>query len=178
MLDGFIVLNSIPINTKTPTFVNGSSSNDSLVHDVKWYVRLGHIGQDRLKRLAKASLLGPIEKIDLSICEHCLAKKATRLSFGKVKRVTLPLQLIHFDICGPMNVRARHGAHYFITFIDDFTRYDHVYLIFHKSKALECFKRYSRLVENQLNVNIKTLRTDRGREYLYDLFKNYYMIRV
>ena len=35
MLDGFIVLDSIPINTNTSTFVTGSSSNDSLVHDVK-----------------------------------------------------------------------------------------------------------------------------------------------
>ena len=31
MLDGFIVLDYIPINTNTPTFVTGSSSNDSLV---------------------------------------------------------------------------------------------------------------------------------------------------
>ena len=59
-----------------------------------------------------------------------------------------------------MNIRARHGAHYFITLIDDFTRYGHVYLISHKFEALECFKRYSRLVENQLNMNIKALRTD------------------
>ena len=64
-------------------------------------------------------------------------------------------------------------SHYFITFIDDFTRYNHVYLISHKSKALECFKRYSRLVKNQLSVNIKSLRTNRGCEYLVDLFKNY-----
>ena len=110
----------------------------------------------------------------MPICEHCLAGKATRLPFGKAKKATLPLQLIHSDICGPMNVRARHGAHYFNTFIDDFTGYGHVYLISHKSKALECFKRYNRLVENQLNVNIKALWTDQGREYLYDLFKIYY----
>ena len=44
MLDGFIVLDYIPINTNTSTFVIGSSSNDSLVHDVKWHARLGHIG--------------------------------------------------------------------------------------------------------------------------------------
>ena len=45
MVDGFIVLDSILINTNTSTFVAGSSSNDSLVRDVKWHVRLGHIGQ-------------------------------------------------------------------------------------------------------------------------------------
>ena len=50
-----------------------------------------------------------------------MAGKATRLPFGKAKRACFPLELIHSDICGPMNVRARHGAQYFITFIDDFT---------------------------------------------------------
>ncbi len=70
-----------------------------------------------------------------------------------------------------MNVRARHGDSYFITFIDDFTRYSHVYLISHKSKALDCFRRYVSLVENQLDKSIKALRTDRGHEYLSKQFK-------
>ena len=137
MLDGFIVLDYIPINTNTSTFVTGSSINDSLVHDVKWHARLGHIGQDRLKRLAKDGLLGSIEKIFLPICEHRLVGKATRLPFGKDKRAILPLQLFNSNICGLMNVRAQHCAHYFITFIDDFTICGHVYLISHKSKELE-----------------------------------------
>ena len=79
--------------------------------------------------------------------------------------------LIHSDICGPMNVRARHGAWYFITFIDDYSRYGYVYLISHKSEALECFRKYLSLVENQLNSKVKALRTDRGREYLSEQFK-------
>ena len=72
-----------------------------------------------------------------------------------------------------MNVRARHDAHYFIIFIANFTKHGHVYLISHKSEALECFKSYSKLVENKLNVNFKALRTKQGCEYLFDLFKNY-----
>ena len=87
------------------------------MNDVKWHVRLGHIGQNCLKRLAKAGLLGFIDKIDLPICEQCLAGKATRLPFGKAKRACFPLEFIHSNICGPMNARARHGAQYFITFI-------------------------------------------------------------
>ena len=61
---------------------------------------------------------------------------------------------------------------YFITFIDDFTRYGHVYLIFHKSEVLDCFRRYIDLVENQLDQKIKTLKIDRGREYLSEQFKD------
>ena len=67
--DGFIVLDIIPINKTTYVFVTGNSSSSSSMNDVKWHARLGHISQDRLKRLAKAGLLGSIYKIDLSVCE-------------------------------------------------------------------------------------------------------------
>ena len=72
-----------------------------------------------------------------------------------------------------MNVRARHGANYFITFIDDFTRFGYVYLISHKSEALDCFTQFTRLVENQLSTKIKALRFDHGREYLFEQFKGF-----
>jgi len=35
-----------------------------------------------------------------------------------------------------MNMRARHEDTYFITYIDDYTRYRHIYLISHKFEAL------------------------------------------
>ena len=92
----------------------------------------------------------------MSTCEYCLIGKTTRKPFGKGTRAKIPLQLIHSDICGPMSVRARHGTLYFITFIDDFTHYSHVYLISHKLKVLDCFRRYINLVENQLDKKIKT----------------------
>ena len=88
-------------------------------------------------------------------CENCLVEKITRKPFGKAKRAKFPLQLIHSDICGPMNVRTRIGASYFITFIDDFMRFGYVYLISHKSNALDYFKRYMNEVENQLDKGIK-----------------------
>ena len=118
-------------------------------------------------------ILGSLVKVKLPICEHCLAEKATRLPFSKVKRATNKLQLIHSDIYGPMNVRERHGANYFITFINDFTHFGHVYLISHKSEALDCFTQFTRLVKNQLSTKIKALRSDKGRGYLSEQFKGF-----
>uniref|UniRef100_A0A2N9F7V6 Integrase catalytic domain-containing protein n=1 Tax=Fagus sylvatica TaxID=28930 RepID=A0A2N9F7V6_FAGSY len=137
-----------------------------------WHARLGHIGKDRMTRLAREGLLGPLAKVDLPICEPCLAGKACRKPFGKAVRATQPLELIHSDICGPMNVKARHGASYFLTFIDDYTRYGYVQLIAHRYEALDCFKRFVAEVENQHEKSLKALRTDRGREYLSDQFKD------
>ena len=124
-----------------------------------------------MTRLARESLMDNLAKVTLFACEHCLVGKSKRKPFGKATRASFPLQLIHSDICGPMNVRARHGDFYFITFIDDYTHYGHVCLISQKFEALDCYRRYMRLVENQLEKSIKALRTDRGREYLSEQFK-------
>ena len=42
--DGFILLYTIPINKSTYVFVIGNSSGISVVNDIKWHARLGHIG--------------------------------------------------------------------------------------------------------------------------------------
>ncbi|KAL0342871.1 UNVERIFIED_CONTAM: Copia protein [Sesamum angustifolium] len=89
----------------------------------------------------------------------------------KAKRATRPLELVHSDIYGSMNVRARHGAFYFLTFIDDYSHYGLVYLLSHRSEALECFNRFLAEVENQREMNLKVLRTDSGQEYLSEQFK-------
>ena len=100
-----------------------------------------------------------------------LAGKSTRKPFGNVTRSSIPLQLVHSNIYGPTNVKARHGATYFITSIDNFMRYSHVYLIFHKLEAFECFRRFMNFVENQTKRTIKTLRIDQDHEYLSEQFK-------
>jgi len=72
-----------------------------------------------------------------------------------------------------MNVKVRHGAFYFLTFIDDYSRYGYVYLLPHRYEALDVFKRFVAVVETQLDRRVKTLRTDRGREYLSHMFKEF-----
>ena len=55
--------------------------------------------------------------------------------------------LIHSDICGPMNISARGGYSYFITFTDDLSRYGYIYLMKHKSESFKIFKRFRNEVE-------------------------------
>src|SRR4051812_2320812 len=73
-------------------------NNDVASESTKWHNRLGHIGQDRLSRLVKSGLTGSLTTVTLSTCESCLAGKATNKSFGKAKRASEPLDLIHSDI--------------------------------------------------------------------------------
>jgi hypothetical protein len=57
------------------------------------------------------------------------------------------------------------GVDSFITFTDDFSRYDYIYPIKERSKALEKFKIFKVEVENHHNIKIKLVRSDRGGEY-------------
>jgi transposase InsO family protein len=62
---------------------------------------------------------------------------------------------------------------YFMTLIDDASRYCYVYLLKTKNEALNCFKTYKGEVKNQLEKKIKRFRSDRGGEYFsneFDLF--------
>ena len=59
-----------------------------------------------------------------------------------------------------MNVKARGGYKYFISFIDDYLRYGHIYLIQNMSDSFEKFKEYKAEVENELGKTIKILRSD------------------
>ena len=73
--------------------------------------------------------------------------------------------MIHTDICGPFPTASWNGQQYFISFIDDYSRYGYLYLIHEKSESLDMFKVFKTEVENQLNKRIKNVRSDRGGEY-------------
>ena len=83
-----------------------------------------------------------------------------------MERASDLLEIIHTDVCGPMSVSARGGYHYFLTFIDDLSRYGYIYLVKHKYETFEKFKEFQKEVENHCNKKIKFLRSDHGGEYL------------
>ena len=139
-----------------------------------WHLRLGHINLDRIKRLVRDGPLQSLQVGSLPTCESCLEGKMTKRPFSaKGNRATQCLELVHTDVCGPMNIQARGGYEYFVTFTDDFSRFGYVYLMRRKSETFEKFKEYRAMVERQTEKLIKTLRSDRGGEYLLGEFDDF-----
>ena len=52
-----------------------------------------------------------------------------------MERATDLLEIIYTDVCGPMSIDAHGGYRYFLTFIDDLSRYGYIYLMKHKSET-------------------------------------------
>jgi Integrase core domain len=72
---------------------------------------------------------------------------------------------VHTDVYGPIGTSIREEYSYFIIFTDDFSRYDYMFLMRHKSESMERFMEFQNEVENQLGKK-KALRLDHGGEYL------------
>ena len=109
------------------------------------------------------------------ICEPCLAGKQHRIPVPKVALhcSSHPLQLVHSDVHGPLPVQSRHHARYWITFIDDYSRYWVVYPLKQKNGAFSAFKSFVALAENQLNCKVKVIRDDKGGEYVSTEWKDF-----
>jgi hypothetical protein len=108
-------------------------------------------------------------------CECCKLMKTTRIKFDKGPRLKADglLDLVHTDICGPIQEQALGGVSYVVTFIDDASRKSDVYTVRNKSEVMDVFKDYKARVENETGRVIKILRSDNGGEYSGNAFEEY-----
>ena len=90
---------------------------------------------------------------------------------GVSDRATEFSELIQSDVCGPMPESSFGGSRYYVTFINDFTRYTCVYFSRNKSEVLEKFKNFYNKSLNGSGKTIKVIRTDNGGEYCSKEFK-------
>lgn len=72
--------------------------------------------------------------------------------------------MIHCDIWGLQRIKSNSGASYFLTIVDDFTRYTWLHLISFKYETQRILQSFISWVETQFNCRIKTIRTDNGTE--------------
>ena len=93
-----------------------------------------------MKKLHTDGILESLDYESLDACEPCLMGKMTKTLFSRtMERATDLLEIIHTNVCGPMNIEARSRYHYFLTFTDDLSRYGYIYLMKQKSETFEKF---------------------------------------
>ncbi|KAH9782721.1 Integrase catalytic domain-containing protein [Citrus sinensis] len=74
-------------------------------------------------------------------------------------------QTLKSDVWGPTKTASIGGSHYFVTFVDDFSKCVWVYTMRAKDEVLEIFLKWKKLVETQTGKKIKVLRSDNEGEY-------------
>ncbi|KAK2992531.1 hypothetical protein RJ640_002425 [Escallonia rubra] len=159
-------------------YTSGVAMKASIVEDSwLWHRRFGHINFKNLKLLHKENMVQGLPTIEEKheVCEGCAFGKHHRQSFqkGVAWRAKEKLELVHTDVCGPMQTLSNTENMYFILFIDDYTRMTWVYFIRQKSEVFGVFRKFKCLVEKQSGCLIKVLRSDRGNEYTSNEFHKF-----
>jgi hypothetical protein len=122
-----------------------------------------------MMRLANLSLILKFTLVTNSNWHVCVeSKQPCKPHLAAEARDLAPLELIHSDLCEMNRVLTKGGKIYFMTLIDDSTRFCYIYLLKSKNKALHYFKIAE--VENQLEKKMKRVRFDRGGEYFSNIF--------
>lgn len=136
-----------------------------------WHKHFGHRDPEAVKQLANNGLAVELKIIDCGIrttCKVCIKGKMARKSFPKKSesKTSSTLDLIHTDLCGPMQTETPGKKRYILTVIDNYSRYTEAFLLRSKDETAGYIKDYIQKVKTQFNRKPKFIRSDREKEYI------------
>ena len=140
----------------------------SKVSPAMWHGCLGHPFSKLLKFLAGSGLLSLSSSLPSKFtCESCLCNKRKRLPFGESSLESCgPLDLVYTDVWGLSLIESIDGFHYYVIFVDHFTKYIWIYPLRLKSYVFPIFCPFKAVVEFFFNRPIISIYLDGGGEYV------------
>lgn len=104
-------------------------------------------------------------------CDACEFSNHTHSTYtSSNNKSTAPFMLVHSYVWGPNHTISQFGHHWFVTFIDCYSRVTWVYLMHTKSQVFSCFKNFHKIVATQFDAKIRVLRSDNDIEYMDGAF--------
>ncbi|KAL0641877.1 hypothetical protein Bca4012_102975 [Brassica carinata] len=149
------------------TAENCLSSTAEKIDSITWHARLGH------PHARAIELIIPNMSFNHLNCEACILGKHCRTVFPTSETTYEHcFDLVHSDVwTAPCMSRDSHK--YFVTFIDEKSKYTWLTLLPSKDRVLEAFMNFQAYVSNQYNATVKVLRSDNGGEYISNAFKSH-----
>jgi hypothetical protein len=118
-----------------------------------WHSRLGHLALQVVQHVLHRHDLPSIGESNkvTSVCDACQQGKSHQLPFSLSTRVTQsPLEIIYSDVWGPAQ-NSISGHHFYVSFVDAYSRFTWLYLLKHKSDVYNVFLQFQKHVERLLN---------------------------
>ena len=146
---------------------NVTSDKVNYTCDLKsWHEILGHCNYDDVVKLQNVVDGMKIIRYASTTndCDVCTLGKLTQ-SRSRIPdaRATVPLELVHSDLAGPIEPASREGFKYAISFTDDYSGAVFVYLLKKKSDTVTATEKF--LADCAPYGDVKCIRSDNGTEY-------------
>ena len=133
-----------------------------------WHRRLGHINKKYLSlvpKLVDGVAIGEPKKYKLD-CDDCVkASQRRQISRMPGSTPTENLEIIHADLCGPMQLEDFWGHKYTCLLVCAKSRFKWLHLLKKKDEAAQIVIGWKSHVERQFGCKVKRLQTDGGGEW-------------
>nr|GEY66733.1 retrovirus-related Pol polyprotein from transposon TNT 1-94 [Tanacetum cinerariifolium] len=166
-----------------------SRNNVPVVQIVLWYLDFGcskHMTGDRSQLtnfveifLARQSLVRGLPKIKFEkghLYSSCAMGKSKKKSHKPKSEDTNQekLYLLHMDLCGLMRVESVNGKKYILIIVDDYSQFTWVKCLRSKDEAPYFLIKFLKMIQVQLKVSVRRIRTDNGTEFVNQTLREYY----
>ena len=109
------------------------------------------------------------------ICEACQKGKKTKnvFKFKNFVSTTRPLEMLHMDLFLPSRTMSLGGNYYGLVIIDYFSRFTWTLFIVSKDHAFTTFKHPARVLENENNCHIYSIKSNHRDEFENERFESF-----
>lgn len=147
-------------------FYSKASSEQSWL----WHKKLSHLNFKTMNSLVKKELVRGLPQMEFyheRLCEACEKGKSKRSSHRSKELTSIiePLQLLHIDLFGPVNVLSMSKKRYSLVIVDDYSKYTWVLFLHSKDEALQSIIDHIKKLELEAKLPVRTIRSDNGTEF-------------
>ena len=143
-----------------------------------WHKKLCHLNFKYINRLVAKGLVRGLPakayKKD-GICGACQMGKQIKATFKSIQRPSSEriLNLLHMDLFGPVTPASIKERKYTLVVVDDFSKFTWVKFLKKKKETKTAIPDLINLVENESNLKVTSIRSDRGTEFLNEVIQNF-----
>jgi hypothetical protein len=142
-----------------------------------WHEILGHCNTNDVLKLENVVDGMVITERSEFECGVCIKGKMTQhRNRNPDRRATSALELVHFDLAGPIDPEAKDGFRYALGCVDDYSGLIMIYFLKQKSDTLYATEKF--LADVAPYGKVRCIRSDQGGEFTSEAFESLLMKHV
>ena len=135
-----------------------------------WHKRLSHLNFNSMNSLVKRELVRGLPHMECThegLCEACHKGKSKKSSHKgtNTSAITEPLQWLHMDLFGPVNVMSMSKKRYALVIVDDYSKFTWVLFLHSKDETPQLVIDHVKFIELDSKCPVKAIRSDNGTKF-------------